>query len=148
MGKAAEGTKETLGQAPSKVVDASEDAGETIPQWVLDNILESEPDIRVEAIEALSACREDLAINCLIDRVQTDADPDVRCAALLALGQFVYLGTISDYDTGDPELFEEISQEDYDRTRAFLFSVYRDERRPLDEKRCAVEALKIGRAHV
>jgi HEAT repeat protein len=97
----------------------------------------------MEAIEALSTCRDDLAIDCLIDRAQTDADRDVRSAALLALGQFIYLGSISDYETSHPELFEDIPQQDYDRTREFLLSIYRDRERPLNERRCAVEALSF-----
>lgn len=140
MGKMADVTEDTLGQT----LDDPRDDGGAIPQWLLDQLLESEPDIRIEAVEALSTCREDLAINSLIERAQTDADRDVRCTALLALGQFIYLGSISEYGTGDPELFEEISQEDYDRTLAFLLSVYRDESLPLDERRSAVEALGFG----
>ena len=140
MGKIAGVTEDALGQA----LNDPRDDGGAIPQWLLDQLLESEPDIRIEAIEALSTCREDLAINSLIERAQTDVNPDVRRAALLALGQFIYLGSISEYGTGAPELFEEISQEDYDRTLAFLLSVYRDESRPLDERRSAVEALGFG----
>ena len=140
MGKIAGVAEGTLGQA----LHGPRDDGGPIPQWLLDQLSESEPDIRIEAIEALSTCQEDLAIDCLIDRTQTDADPDVRSAALLALGQFIYLGSISEYGTGDPELFEEISQEDYDRTLAFLLSVYHDEECPLGERRCAVEALGFG----
>jgi HEAT repeat protein len=140
MGKIAGVTEDTLGQTLHSPCDNEG----PIPQWLLDQLVESEPDIRIEAIEALSTCQEDLAIDCLIDRAKTDADPDVRSAALLALGQFIYLGSISEYETGDPELFEEISQEDYARTLAFLLSVYRDEGRPLAERRCAVEALGFG----
>jgi HEAT repeat protein len=115
--------------------------GGAISQQLLDRLGSSDPDVRIEAIEALSECKEDLAITRLIDLAQTDKDPDVRCAALLALGQFIYLGSISDYDSGDPDPFEEISQEDFGRARAFLLSVYHDGERSLDEKRCAVEAL-------
>jgi HEAT repeat protein len=140
MGKIAGVPESTLGQTLENPCDGEG----AIPQWLLDQLLESEPDIRIEAIEALSTCREDLAIDCLIERAQTDANPEVRGAALLALGQFIYLGSISEYETGDPELFEEISQADYDRTLAFLLSVYRDGERPLDERRCAVEALGFG----
>jgi HEAT repeat protein len=139
MGRIADVREDTLGQPRD---DSGSDEG-GIAQWVLDQLQESEPDVRIEAIEALSDCREDLAIDCLIDRVRTDADGDVRCAALLALGQYIYLGTISDYDTSHPELFEEIPEGEYDRTREFLFSVYRDESRPLGERRCAVEALSF-----
>lgn len=140
MGRLAGGTGEPLGQT----LDDSRSDGGSIPQWLLDQLRETEPDIRIEAIEALSTCREDLAIDCLIERARTDADPDVRGAALLALGQFIYLGSISDYQTGQPELFEEIAQQDYDRTLAFLLSVYRDKERPLAERRYAVEALGFG----
>ena len=140
MGKIAGVTGDTLGQ----VLHDPYDDERAIPQWLLDQLLESEPDIRIEAVEALATCREDLAINCLVERAQTDADLDVRRAALLALGQFIYLGSISEYGTSHPDLFEEISEGDYDRTLAFLLSVYRDERRPLDERRCAIEALGYG----
>ena len=130
--------QDMLEHAPS----ASPGAGDgTISQQLLNQLEDPDPDVRIEAIEALSECREDLAITRLIDLAQTDANPDARCAALLALGQFIYLGSISDYGSGDPEPFEEIPQEDFLRARAFLLSVYHDGERPLDEKRCAVEAL-------
>jgi HEAT repeat protein len=143
MGKPADVTGEALGQVPVGAVPDGTGDEETISQWVLNQLQDSEPDVRIEAIEALSVCRGDAAINGLLERAQKDADLDVRCAALLALGQFIYLGTISDYETGNPELFEEIPQQEYVRTRDFLFSVYRDETRPLDERCCAVEALSF-----
>jgi HEAT repeat protein len=146
MGKTADATEGTLGQALEDVETSEDMSSEerTILQWALKQLEHSDPDVRIDAIESLSECREDLAITCLIQRAQTDATSDVRCAALLALGQFMYLGTISDYGMGDPEVFEEIPQEEYDRTQSFLLSVYRDKGRSLDERRCAVEALSFG----
>jgi HEAT repeat protein len=146
MGKIADTTEGTFGQALEDI-EALENIsrdGRAMLQWALKQLEHSDPDIRIDAIETLSECREDLAITCLIQHAETDATPDVRCAALLALGQFIYLGAISDYGMGDPQAFEEIPQEDYDRTRDFLLSVYRDKERSLDERRCAVEALSFG----
>jgi HEAT repeat protein len=139
MGKMAEATGETLEQALLHR-DSKE---RSVLQWALRQLQDSDPDVRIEAIEALSDCEEDTAIGCLIEQAQTDTNSDVRCTALLALGQFIYLGTISDYETEHPELFEEIPQQAYERTRRFLFSVCHDEERSLDERRCAVEALSF-----
>jgi HEAT repeat protein len=132
MDTVADGTWQRLGQAPVK-------------EQSIDNLLaHPDPDIRLQAIEALSESEDLQSIARLIDLSQTDPSPDVRGASLLALGQYIYLGAISDYETDNPDLFEEIPQEDFERVRTFLLSVYRDQKRPLDEKRCAVEALSFG----
>lgn len=132
MDTVAEGTGQTLGQAPASV------------QSIRDLFSDPDPDIRIQAVEALSESEDPQSITRLIDLSQADPSPDVRSASLLALGQYIYLGSVSDYEAGNPDLFEEIPQEEYDRVRNFLLSVYHDQARPLDEKRCAVEALSFG----
>jgi HEAT repeat protein len=132
MDTVTEGTEQTLGRAPAGV--------RSIRDWLDD----PDPDVRIQAVETLSESNDPQSITRLIDLSQADPAPDVRGASLLALGQYIYLGVISDYETDNPDLFEEIPQEDYERVRAFLLVVYRDPARPLDEKRCAVEALSFG----
>jgi HEAT repeat protein len=92
----------------------------------------------------LSDIRDNSVLDHLITLAKDDHDPQVRCAAISGLGNFVYLGGISAYD---PETDQEVvsfdgclPKEDLERVYDFMLSVYRDQERTLEEKCSAVEA--------
>ena len=126
---------------PADRADASEPR-EPIPQ-PLENLRHPNPRVRRSAIQEMSAGTDKAALDRLIDVAQHDPDLEVRCAAILGLGQLLYAEGNSAYD---PEADQEVipsagclSREDLRRIYDLLLSVCRDPACSLDEKRCAVE---------
>jgi HEAT repeat protein len=127
---------------PADGASDSEPTG-LIPQ-PLEDLRHPNPRVRKSAIQEMSAGTDKAALDQLIDVAQHDPDLDVRCTAILGLGQLLYSEGNSAYD---PETDQEVSpsygslaREDLKRIYDLLLSVCRDPASSLDEKRCAVEA--------
>lgn len=127
-------------------VDRAPDPGirGTILPFLLENLRDPNPRVRVLAVRQLSDCSDEKVIRRLMELAQDDPSADVRCAAIAGLGNFIYMGGFSAYD---PETDQEVacpnkalSKQDLDRVYSFLLSLYRDKGRTLDERRRAVEA--------
>lgn len=109
----------------------------------LENLRHPNPRVRKSAIQEMSAGIDKGSVERLIDVAQRDPDLEVRCTAILGLGQLIYAEAISAYD---PETDQEVvssdgclSREDLKRVYDLLLSVCRDPACSLDERRCAVE---------
>jgi HEAT repeat protein len=81
----------------------------------------------------------------MLEIADRDPDLDVRCVAIAGLGNYMYLGGVSDYDLDTDQALvcvEDCLQDaDFERVYHLLLSIYRDEKRTLDERRYAVESL-------
>jgi HEAT repeat protein len=122
---------------------SASDSGEPIWQ-PLENLRHPNPRVRRSAVQEMSTGTDTAALERLIDVAQHDPDLEVRCAAILGLGQLLYGEANSAYD---PETDQEIapsagalSREDLKCIYDLLLSVCRNPESALDEKRCAVEA--------
>ncbi|MCR4406287.1 MAG: HEAT repeat domain-containing protein [Anaerolineae bacterium] len=107
---------------------------------------DEDAEVRALAVENLWDYPDRDLVDVLIDKAEHDPDLGVRCKAIITLGRFIYEGDMADYDFdwGEMESImreDELPQEDFFRVRDFLFSVYYDQARSLDERRYAVEAL-------
>ncbi len=113
-----------------------------------DHLNDPEPEVRVLAIRGLWFYAQPEFIPPLFAAAGHDPDERVRCQAIRTLGCYIYEGEIADYDFDFGPLEEvsradELSEEDFEQVRDFLFAIYRDETRSLDERRFAVEALSF-----
>ncbi len=104
------------------------------------------PEVRMMAIRGLWVAATPDLIDRLIEIANEDSNPMVRAKAIGGLGIYIYQGDMADYDFDWGPLTEtihqeELPQEDFERVKAFLLSVYADEARSLDERRFAIEAL-------
>jgi HEAT repeat protein len=127
-----------------KAIDSDGTEGTILP-LLLDNLNERNPRARVLAIREISDYTDEIVIRRLLELAEHDPDLSVRCAAITGLGNFIYLGGVSDYDLEtDQELacvYNCVADADFQRIYAFLFDVYEDSQRTLDEKRLAIESL-------
>jgi hypothetical protein len=130
--------------SPVTALDAGDEEGTILP-LLLDNLEDDNPRARILAIREVSDYTDEVVIDRLIAAAQEDPDPEVRCAAITGLGNFVYLGDIGGYDLEpdeEPPYVEEgVTDADFERIYTLLFDVYEDPARTLDEKRTAVESL-------
>jgi len=112
---------------------------------LLENLRDPNPRVRMLSIREIADCADDRALAPLLELAEQDSALEVRCAAILALGDFVYISGATYLEEGD-ELDawcqeEALDPADLERTRGFLLSVYYDQTRTLDERRRAVESL-------
>jgi HEAT repeat protein len=112
---------------------------------LLENLRDPNPRVRMLSIREIADCADDRALAPLLELAEQDSALEVRCAAILALGDFVYISGVTYLEEGD-ELDawcqeEALDPADLERTRGFLLSVYYDQTRTLDERRRAVESL-------
>ena len=113
-----------------------------------DHLNDPEPEVRVLAIKGLWFYPQPGFILPLFAAAEHDPDERVRCQAIRTLGCYIYEGEIAAYDFDFGPLDEiaradELSEEDFDKVREFLFGIHGDENRSLDERRFAVEALSF-----
>lgn len=115
----------------------------------IETYLEDEdPEVRAQAVRCLWEYPEPYFIDVLIELAENDPTDQVRARALSALGIYIYEGDMADYgyDFGpyDDVLREdELPEADFERVRDYLLGVIRDESRPLDERRRAIEAISF-----
>ncbi len=107
-----------------------------------------DPEVRMLAIQGLWDYPESEFIPVLFEIAENDPDGRVRCRAIITLGRYIYEGEMADYDFDfgsmeDIMRLEELPQEDFEKVRTFLFDVYRNEGKTLDERRFAIEALSF-----
>jgi HEAT repeat protein len=107
---------------------------------------DEDPQVRATAVRGLWYSADPALIDRLIEIAEQDPSPMVRAQAVSTLGIFVYNGEMADYgfDLGPmTEMLreDELPEADFVRVTGFLLSVYRDERRSLDERRSAIESL-------
>lgn len=124
---------------------SSESEGGSILALLLENLHDANPRVRKLAVRELSDYTDAIVIQRMLEAADHDPDLDVRCAAIAGLGNYMYIGAVSDYDLDtDQELAcveDCLTDADFERVYHLLLSIYRDERRTLDERRYAVESL-------
>jgi HEAT repeat protein len=136
-----------VGETPGSSVKAIDSDGTegTILPLLLDNLDDRNPRARVLAIREISDYTDEIVIKRLLKLAEHDPELSVRCAAITGLGNFIYLGGVGDYDLEtDQELacvYDCVADADFQRIYGFLFDVYEDPQRTLDEKRLAIESL-------
>jgi HEAT repeat protein len=117
----------------------------SILSFLLENLRDPNPRVRVLAIREIADYADDGALDPLIELADKDPELEVRCAAIAALGHYVYNGGVICLDEEDEldawRQQDALDPADLERTRGFLLSVYRDQTRTLDEQRRAVESL-------
>jgi HEAT repeat protein len=107
-----------------------------------------DPEVRKLAIQGLWDYPEPEFIPLLFKAAESDHDVQVRCRAIITLGRYIYEGEMADYDFDFGSMDEiirldELPKENFLEVKDFLFGVYQDGSRSLDERRFAVEALSF-----
>lgn len=122
--------------------------GGSILSMLLENLQDPSPRVRALAAREVADYTLTIAVDRLLETAERDPELQVRCAAVRGLGNYMYLGSLSDYDLQiDEELDCEedcLTDEDFQRVYDFLVGVAGDEQRALDEKRYAVESLSFS----
>jgi HEAT repeat protein len=116
----------------------------SILSLLLENLRDPNPRVRILAIREIADYADGDALSPLIELAEHDPQLQVRCAAILALGNYVYIGGVASLEEGELDAWcqeDILDPADLERTRDFLLSVYRDPARTLDERRRAVESL-------
>ena len=117
----------------------------SILSLLLEDLHHPNPRVRMLAVREVADDADDRALAALLELAAGDPALEVRCAAILALGDLTYTIGMTCLDPED-ELEEWCGQvalrpADLERVRDFLLSVYYDQGRTLDERRYAVESL-------
>jgi HEAT repeat protein len=113
-----------------------------------DYLDDPEPEVRLLAIEGLWDYPEPEFIPSLFAAAENDPAEQVRCRAIVTLGRYVYEGEMAGYDF-DSDLpdetmqLDELSEEDFLKVKEFLLGIHRDDKKNLDERRFAMEALSF-----
>lgn len=107
------------------------------------------PQVRARAVECLWEYPERGYIDTLINLTENDPSDEVGQVAISGLGRYIYEGEMADYDFDfgpyDEVLREdELPQTDFQRVYDYLLAVIRDESRPLDIRRRAIEAISFS----
>lgn len=111
--------------------------------WLMERLDEPDPQVRVEAIKELWEHVDPQVMERLFELAENDQDERVRCRAISGLGRYVWECEVSDPNLTDLDEDDEFTPADLDRLRKFLFGIYRDESRSLNERRFAIEALSF-----
>jgi HEAT repeat protein len=118
-----------------------ENQGGTILPLLLDNLRDPNARVRALAVREISDYTDPIVIARLLELADSDPDLDVRCAAIAGLGNYVYVGGVSDYDLETDQELDCLADADFQRVYDFLCAIYHNETRTLDERRYAVESL-------
>jgi HEAT repeat protein len=127
-------------------IEASQDVFTDFTGTILDFLDDPDAEVRAQAIRCLWDYTDADLIDTLMDRAKKDPAQEVRSAALIGLGRFIYEGDMADYENADlwgDLMADELPQEDFERTRQFLLDVAHDPQASLDSHRFAVEALSF-----
>jgi HEAT repeat protein len=127
-------------------LDVSEDFFTDYTPTILEFIDDPDAEVRAQAIRCLWDYPDADLIDTLMDKAKNDPAQGVRSAALAGLGRYIYEGDMADYEHADlwgDLLEDELSQEDFERTRQFLLGVAHDPQASLDSRRFALEALSF-----
>lgn len=117
----------------------------SILSLLIENLRSPNPRVRILAVREIAHDADRRTLRSLIELAEGDPALEVRCAAILALGDLAYTSGMTCLDTEDE--LEEWSKDhalhlaDLGRVRDFLLSIYNDQERTLDERRHAVESL-------
>jgi HEAT repeat protein len=124
---------------------SSESEGGSILSLLLENIRSANPRVRRLAVREISDYTDAIVIQRMLELADHDPDLDVRCAAIAGLGNYMYVGSVSDYDLDTDQALvctdDCLTDADFERVYHLLLSIYRDGKRTLDERRYAVESL-------
>jgi hypothetical protein len=112
---------------------------------VLEQLLaDDDAEVRQLAVTALWDYPYVEVIDQLLDVIRHDPSQEVRSKAVVALGRFVYEGTMEDYEhPWGPEDLEYLPQVEFLRVSQFLLDLIRDDNQSLDTRRFAVEAISF-----
>jgi HEAT repeat protein len=117
----------------------------SILSLLLENLHNPNPRVRMLAVREIADNANGRTLASVLELAEGDPALEVRCAAILALGDLTYLSGVTSLEEEDG--FEEWCEEDalepadLERVRDFLLSVYYDRGRTLEERRRAVESL-------
>jgi HEAT repeat protein len=117
----------------------------SILSLLLENLHDPNPRVRILAIREIADEADGRTVDALLELAAGDPALEVRCAAILALGDLTYSTGII-YLDGEDELEEwcegtALQPADLERVHDFVVSLYHDQSRTLDERRRAVESL-------
>jgi HEAT repeat protein len=130
------------------LIDATEPLVDHTPIF-LQYLDDEDPQVRATAIRGLWYYPDPNLIDRLISIADDDPSEHVRAQAISALGMYIHEGVMADYELGMiPEVYrvDEFPEADFVRVREYLFGVWAEERRSLDERRFALESLSfLGR---
>jgi len=129
-----------------KRVAESEDYFTNYLPVLKDFLDDEEAEVRKLALGGLWDYPKPEMIEVLFDKAENDPDKEVRCKAIITLGRYICEGEMADYDFDWGPIKEimredELPREDFLRVKEFFLGLYRDQEKPLDERRFAVEAL-------
>ena len=112
------------------------------------NFLVHDPDneIKAKAILCLWDYPTTHFLNYLLDSANNDPDETVRNNSIIVLGRYIFEGSMEGYDLelNDPLSSEDITPEDFYKVKNTLLSIYKDQKRTIDERRHALEALSFS----
>ncbi len=112
------------------------------------NFLVHDPDneIKAKAIPYLWDYPSTHFLNYLLDSANNEPDETVRNNSIIVLGRFIFEGTMEGYDLelNDPLRSEDITPEDFFKVKNTLLSIFKDQKRTIDERRHALEALSFS----
>jgi HEAT repeat protein len=122
--------------------------GGSILSLLLENLQDPSPRARALAAREVADYTLTVAVDRLLEIAEKDPEGQVRCAAIHGLGNYMYLGSISDYDLQTDKklgcLEDCLTDTDFQRVYALLVGIASDEQRSLDERRFAVESLSFA----
>ena len=122
--------------------------GGSILSLLMENLQDPSPRARALAAREVADYTLTIAVDRLLEIAKQDPEAQVRCAAIRGLGNYMYLGSLSDYDLQtDEELDCQedcLTDDDFQRVYDFLVVIAGDERHSLDERRYAIESLSFA----
>lgn len=122
--------------------------GGSILSLLLENLQDPSPRVRALAAREIADYTLTIAVDRLLETAEQDPDAQVRCAAIRGLGNYMYLGSLSDYDLRtdeEPGCVEDcLTDGDFQRVYDFLVDIAGEERCSLDERRYAIESLSFA----
>ncbi len=112
------------------------------------NILIHDPDneIKAKAILCLWDYPTTHFLNFLLDAAHDDLGKQVRENSIIVLGRFIFEGSMEGYDLelNNPIATEDITIDDYNKVKNTLLNIYKDNKRTVDDRRLALEALSFS----
>ena len=110
---------------------------------------DEDAEVRELAVTALWDYPDKGTLDLLLELAEKDPSLEVRSSAVVTLGRFIYEGIVENYDEEwvlDDTIIPgvgSISEKDFLRVKRYLLSLARDERKPLELRRFAIESLSF-----
>ena len=120
------------GSAVEMLHTYGEAQGGSILSLLLENLQDPSPRARALAAREIADYTLTIAVDRLLEIAEKDPDVQVRCAAIRGLGNYMYLGSLSDYvlQTDEELDCQEdcLTDDDFERVYDFLTGIATDDR--------------------